>query len=1360
MIDPLGSTIIGMRAALVAFDVALKVTALMALAFACHAALGRRRALVRSALWNACFAGLLLLPAAGVAFPHLRVTALPARTGLETAAPLHEAPLTMIASPEEVHSVAPGAIDRPATGRSATPAVAEPVRDRPVPALGSQVRARPRLGAIDIAFGVYLAIATFLGVRLVASLVAVERLRQQCVPVENRRWAEALDRWRTRLGIKRPTSLLASDRVTVPVVFGSLAPAIILPKPLAGAARPGLVDAVLLHELAHVRRGDFGWNLLRKLVELVYWPHPLVWLAGRVVGAVREQACDDLCVSGLGGAGAYRESLLEAASALVRRPEPALGLAMARSTKLGARLAWIDRTRGAARCSLRWPVRMALTLAVAGAAGLLGSIELARATAKAAGRPVHRTDEPQARPGPDRPSAIEVTVRAKDTGKPLPGATIRSTVDWVDSLFNTDRDGRVRIDLSRRRYHNGLNIDAWAEGYIQQRHFFPENDAPRLAIPGQVTIELLPGEETLGGRVTDQEGKPIGGVKVEIWGYLGEIKLKEELAYMVDAATDDQGQWRCRCFRKMTFAYLYLSHPDYLADGNGHPRAHGRPRAADPPGPDEQPVAALRDFSDAQVMTRGVGVTGVVRDEQEKPVADAEVGWLEAGRNHNTFPWDVPKTVTDAQGRFLFLHARPGRLVLQIKAKRHAPELKPVDAKDGPAAAAITLSPARTLAGRIVDSNGKPIPEAAVLVEAWRGFHSLGIYLKTDAQGRFRWEDAPADSVLITVDRAGFDGAQVRVSPDAPVLITLKRSLRISGKIRDAKTEKAIDEVGVELGTRDAKTGGFTWAKSPTRVWASQGYLNANVDVERTPEFRLRLRSRGYEPFESRTFRGDEGQVEYDVSLTPTDVPQGVAVAGQVRRPDGTPLAGADVVLTYPIGGGPNGPASIRIKRGTIQADARLTVTKSDAEGRFSLTREPDPAGRYFAVVVVSPESFAEADRAAFEANLAIVAKPWGRIQGVARVGSKPAAGAPIRYSADRFGDLDVPAIIDVGETTADAQGRFVLERVVPGDVRVSIGVGGKMSLNGWSNGTLLEVKPGETARAELGGTGRPVSARIALQARIDRNGDYTANSEFEIVSDRPAIPYPKELRAKGEGSMAAWGMRWWSSAEGHEYRRRFFWFGQAKLQPDGTIRAEDVPPGEYRLSLAYSTDPVRGRYSAPERIAYATKQFTIPEIPAGRSDEPYDLGVLRPEPKQTLKAGQPAPAFDVETLDGRRVKLTDFRGKFLLLDFWATWCGPCIAEVPELKAVYDRFRKDGRFAMLSLSLDAAKEAPRRLVQEKGITWPQGFVGQTVDGGVQDAYHVEAIPAIFLIGPDGTVRAQGLSGDAIAAAVLQALAQP
>jgi len=501
------------------------------------------------------------------------------------------------------------------------------------------------------------------------------------------------------------------------------------------------------------------------------------------------------------------------------------------------------------------------------------------------------------------------------------------------------------------------------------------------------------------------------------------------------------------------------------------------------------------------------------------------------------------------------------------------------------------------------------------VIDTWRTFRSLGVYRESDADGRFRWADAPPDPVLINADHAGFVGVfKQRVSPGEEAVFTLKRSLSISGRVRNASTGKPVEQAQVDVGVRGAETGRLEWRRD-TRCFAYQGRLQANVDVEAVPEFRLRIRAKGYEPFESRVFRAGEGQVEYYVSLKPSDASQGIVVSGTVLRPDGGPLVGAEVAITYPLRG-PERLPGVRIVNGKLQANELIVPAKTDALGRFSLTREPDPEGRYYAVVVIHPELYAEVGRAAFEANPTITVKPWGRIEGVARIGSKLAAGEPIRYHSDRLGNPDVPRVSDSGQTKTDGRGRFAFERVVPGDVRVSRVFGEGADFRGWSNGVLVEVKAGETARAAIGGRGRPVVARIAPPAGFDPKADYIAYSEFEIESARASIPFPQGRPVKRDNSLSDWARRWWASPEGHEYRRNWFRFGQARLQPDGTIRVDDVPPGEYRLRLTYSADPIYGSGASPDRIAHASQQFTILEIPGGRSDEPFDLGVIQPKPR------------------------------------------------------------------------------------------------------------------------------------------------
>lgn len=107
--------------------------------------------------------------------------------------------------------------------------------------------------------------------------------------------------------------------------------------------------------------------------------------------------------------------------------------------------------------------------------------------------------------------------------------------------------------------------------------------------------------------------------------------------------------------------------------------------------------------------------------------------------------------------------------------------------------------------------------------------------------------------------------------------------------------------------------------------------------------------------------------------------------------------------------------------------------------------------------------------------------------------------------------------------------------------------------------------------------------------------------------------------------------------------------------------------------------------------------------------------------------------------------------------DFWATWCGPCIAETPALKEAYDRFKDFDNFVMIGLSLDSAVDSPRNYAEENELGRIQGFLGDWSKTTVPDDYGVQGIPAIMLVDPEGRLVAKGLRGTQIMEALTTAL---
>src|SRR4051812_36563864 len=134
-------------------------------------------------------------------------------------------------------------------------------------------------------------------------------------------------------------------------------------------------------------------------------------------------------------------------------------------------------------------------------------------------------------------------------------------------------------------------------------------------------------------------------------------------------------------------------------------------------------------------------------------------------------------------------------------------------------------------------------------------------------------------------------------------------------------------------------------------------------------------------------------------------------------------------------------------------------------------------------------------------------------------------------------------------------------------------------------------------------------------------------------------------------------------------------------------------------------------------------------------------LFCIAPAAFAEVKVGD-KPVLSFHAVDGTPINLTQLRGKMVIVDFWATWCEPCMAEADHMVMIKDQYTSRG-VQIIGISLDSSKPMMLKVAKEKGFTWPQYFDGKVWQNDISTEWGVGSIPATFIISPEGEVLWRG-----------------
>ncbi|MFH0911870.1 MAG: M56 family metallopeptidase, partial [Planctomycetota bacterium] len=815
-----------------------------------------------------------------------------------------------------------------------------------------------------------------------------------------------------RLRLQRLPRVVLTDAAGSAGVFGIARPVLLLPSALRSMPSEAL-EHVLLHETAHLKRGDLWMNAVQTLLHVLFWFHPAVWLAGRRLRHLREVCCDATVAAVLREhTPAYGRTLADAAAVLSSvKGRYALGFLglFESSSRLRQRLEYLKRPG--------WKHARLHAASAAAVAALMLACVLPMAAPKAgekdtAGQTVNAPSNPE--------SLGRIAGHVRDSaGRPVAQANIRYGSE------NGQPRGSWKAVTDETGFYSLADIlpgrEYWCvvtkEGFLDTHNSFkiPEDT-------GVLTIDiaLKPLLHTeISGVVVDEKGAPVAGALVE-WSYKGE-------GHYQTTQTDDAGAFRLGPLTTSGAQYLYVEKEGYAYSA--------------------LPVDLMgkKETDNLRItLEPGYSISGVVVDEDGKPIPgatvqpslDSSLQSLEERRP--LFSVVQTWTRTLPEGRFEVKAMPKGEYRLWVQCEGINPTLsEPIST--GTTDARIVIRKGVPLGGKVVDdATGLPVTAFTLrMTEVKRGdqyvtypdLYKLQLSGRDfqDDQGRFAFEDFPPDAQCTLVASApGYTYSDRQIAaPGKPVEIRLQKGREVAVHVTDKVTGADITNAKVrfyclKMGERHPgspdefiRAPGAPFLQSyyfpPVTAGEMPGGRYEFSGAGPSSQWLLEVTAEGYSP----------AMIGYDKGGVPASV--------EIRLPHGTSVDG----LFKPLDDMAPEDSRIRCRQGNI-----VFMEDIQEDGTFRL--KDVPVGRLTATLLMDaknerdpqPINFPVEVKYGKDMNLTIDLSEFYQVEGRVLANGKPLAYCTVgAWSEDRS--------VSCGALT-DAEGRYRLFLKTPGQYRVA----------------------------------------------------------------------------------------------------------------------------------------------------------------------------------------------------------------------------------------------------------------------------------------------------------------------------------